>query len=289
MDRQGELEIIRAAYAKQILAAARVDNARLEAAFGATRREDFLGPGPWPVFRWLREYVITPDTDPVYLYTDDLVGIVPERRINNGQPSLHAHLIHRASPSPGERIVHIGTGTGYYTAILSQLAGSPGRVIGIEYDCELAMRAKANLVPYPNVKIVEGDGALVSFDEADVIYVNAGCTRPAESWLDSLADGGRLILPMTSDRGFAAASPERMASAGAVFRIERRGHEYFATWISSVAIFPCAGGRDEVSERALAEAFAKGGWQRVTRLYRDREVAEEGCWLRGPAWCLAYS
>src|SRR5436853_275736 len=101
MDRQQELGIIRAAYAKQILAAARVDNARLQAAFSATRREDFLGPGPWPMFRWLREYVLTPDTDPVYLYTDDLVGILPERSINNGQPSLHAHLIHRASPASG--------------------------------------------------------------------------------------------------------------------------------------------------------------------------------------------
>src|SRR6478672_2080426 len=175
MDRQGELEIIRAAYARQILAAARVDNTRLEAAFSATRREDFLGPGPWPVLRWLREYVLTPDSDPVYLYTDDVVGILPELRINNGQPSLHAHLIHRAQPSLGERIVHIGTGTGYYTAILSQLAAPSGRVIGIEYDSELAMRAKTNLAPYPNVQIVEGDGALVSFDEADVIYVNAGC------------------------------------------------------------------------------------------------------------------
>jgi protein-L-isoaspartate(D-aspartate) O-methyltransferase len=63
----------------------------------------------------------------------------------------------------------------------------------------------------------------------------------------------------------------------------------FATWISSVAIFPCAGSRDEVSERALAEAFAKGGWQQVTRLYRDQEISEERCWLRGSGWCLAYS
>jgi protein-L-isoaspartate(D-aspartate) O-methyltransferase len=289
MDRQGELSIIRAAYAKQILAAARVDNARLDAAFSATRREDFLGPGPWPILRWFREYVLTPDADPVYLYTDDLIGILPERRINNGQPSLHAHLIHRASPAAGERVVHVGTGAGYYTAILAHLAGPSGRVTGIEYDSDLAARAKANLAPHPTVEIVEGDGALVSFDEADVIYVNAGCTRPAESWLDRLADGGRLILPMTSDQGFGANSPERMASAGAVFRIERRGHDYLASWISPVAIFPCAGSRDEVSERALAEAFAKGGWQQVTRLYRDQEIPEERCWLRGSGWCLAYS
>jgi protein-L-isoaspartate(D-aspartate) O-methyltransferase len=289
MDRQGELSIIRAAYARQILAAARVDDTRLAAAFSAIRREDFLGPGPWPILRWLRDYVLTPDTDPVYLYTDDLIGILPERRINNGQPSLHAHLIHHASPAAGEHVVHIGTGTGYYTAILAHLAGPSGRVTGIEYDSELAARAKANLAPLRNVEMVEGDGALVSFDQADVIYVNAGCTRPAENWLDRLADGGRLILPMTSDQGFGANSPERMASAGAVFRIERRGRDYLATWISPVAIFPCAGSRDEVSERALAEAFAKRGWQQVTRLYRDQEIPEERCWLRGSGWCLAYS
>jgi len=204
MDRQTELSIIRAAYAKQILAAARVDNGRLNAAFSTIRREDFLGPGPWPILRWLGNYVPTPDTDPVYLYTNDLVGILPERRINNGQPSLHAHLIHQASPAAGEHVVHIGTGTGYYTAILAHLVGPSGWVTGIEYESELAARAKANFATYPNVTIVEGDGALVAFDTADVIYVNAGCTRPAENWLDRLADGGRLILPMTSTRALKA-------------------------------------------------------------------------------------
>ena len=169
MDRQGELRIIRTAYAKQILAAARVDDARLVTAFSATRRDDFFGPGPWPILRWLRDYVLTPDADPVYLYTDDLIGILPERRINNGQPSLHAHLIHQASPAVGEHVAHIGTGTGYYTAILAHLVGPSGRVTGIEYDCELAARAKASFAPYPNVEIFEGDGASVSFEEADVI------------------------------------------------------------------------------------------------------------------------
>jgi protein-L-isoaspartate(D-aspartate) O-methyltransferase len=186
--------------------------------------------------------------------------------------------------------VHVGTGTGYYTAILAHLVGPSGRVTGIEFEPELAARAKTNFASRPNVEIVEGDGALVSFDQADVIYVNAGCTRPAESWLDRLADGGRLILPMTSDQGFQSpTSLERMARAGAVFRIERRGKDYLAYWISPVAIFPCAGSRDETSERVLAEAFAKGGMRKVTRLYRNQEIADERCWLRGSGWCLAYS
>jgi protein-L-isoaspartate(D-aspartate) O-methyltransferase len=296
MDRQDELSVIRAAFAKQILAAAGVVNDdHLEAALSTTRREDFLGPGPWPMLRpYQAGYVTTPDTDPVYLYTNDLVGILPERKLNNGQPSLHAHLIHQASPAPGEHVVHIGVGTGYYTAIMAHLVGPSGRVTGIEYEPELAARAKANFAAYPNVRIVEGDGTLVSFDAAEVIYVNAGCTRPAESWLDRLADGGRPILPMTSDQGFGAKDQSLTAltqieRAGAVFRIEHRGTDYLARWISGVAIFPCAGSRDEVSERVLAEAFAKGGWQKVTRLYRDQEISKERCWLQGSGWCLAYN
>ena len=284
MDAQTELGIIRAAYAKQVLAAAGVNDSWLAQAFAAIPREDFLGPGPWLVRRWLGNYVSTPDADPVYLYTDDLVALVPERRVNNGQPSLHAHLIHQALPAAGQHVVHVGTGTGYYTAIFAHLVGPSGRVTGIEYDEGLAARAKANLAPHANVAVIEGDGTQVPFDAADVIYVNAGCTRPAERW----PDGGRLIMPMTSDEGFGGIAPARMASAGAVFRIERSAANYLAQWISAVAIFPCAGGRDEASERALAAAFAGGGWQKVTRLYRDQDVPDERCWLRGPGWCLAY-
>jgi len=112
MHAQTELRIIRAAYAKQVLAAAGVNDARLAQAFAAIPREDFVGPGPWLVIRWLRDYVPTPDADPVYLYTDDVIALVPERGLNNGQPSLHAHLIHRALPAVGGHVVHVGTGTG---------------------------------------------------------------------------------------------------------------------------------------------------------------------------------
>ena len=57
------------------------------------------------------------------------------------------YSIHCAAPASGEHVVHIGTGTGYYTAILAHLVGPSGWVTGIEYDCELAARAKANLAP----------------------------------------------------------------------------------------------------------------------------------------------
>ena len=101
-----ELGIVRRAFAKQVLAAVGVDNPGLEDAFASVKREDFLGPGPWQIFRWGQAYRQTPSSDPVYLYTDDLVGLIPERRLNNGQPQLHAYLINLASPKPGEHVVH---------------------------------------------------------------------------------------------------------------------------------------------------------------------------------------
>ena len=57
---QEELAIVRRAYAKHVLANAYVDDARVEAAFAEVRREDFLGPGPWPMPRWSRRYIPTP-------------------------------------------------------------------------------------------------------------------------------------------------------------------------------------------------------------------------------------
>ncbi len=279
MDRATELAIIRRAYAKQILAAVQVDDPRLEEAFAEVRREDFLGPGPWVMPRWLGGYVPTPSADPVYVYVDSVVQIIPERHLNNGQPSGHAKWIASATIKQGEHVVHIGTGTGYYTAIMAYLVGPSGKVTGIELDPTLSARAEKTLSSFSNVRIIQGDGAAVSFDVADVIYVNAGATRPADVWLDRLAEGGRLILPLTTN----------VQRRGAVFRIERRTPEYLAHWITPVAIIPCEGVRDEISETALAEAFTKGGWERVTRLYRNDRVPEDRCWLRAPGWSLAYS
>jgi protein-L-isoaspartate(D-aspartate) O-methyltransferase len=56
MDRDAELEVIRRAYAKHVMAASGVSNRRIEAAFASVKREDFLGRGPWQVVRWGRGY-----------------------------------------------------------------------------------------------------------------------------------------------------------------------------------------------------------------------------------------
>jgi protein-L-isoaspartate(D-aspartate) O-methyltransferase len=272
-------------YASRTLAAVGVADPKIESAFAVVRREDFLPPGPWPILQPSGGYKDTPDADPIHLYSDHLVGIAPERGINNGQPRLHAELLSHAAISSGDHVVHIGAGAGYYSAIMAELAGPTGRVTAIEYEQDLAAMAARNLANRSNVSVVHGDGSVVDFDEADVIYVNAGATHPAATWLDRLKQRGRVILPLTTDKGFAPV-PRADARRGGVFLITRDGDAFSAKWICGVAIYPCSGLRDPQSERALAEAFARGGWERVTKLIRGAEADPGRCWLKTPSWSL---
>lgn len=289
MDREQELAIIRRAYAKQVLGWLSAGDARLEAAFAAIPRERFLGPGPWPIMRY-GAYVPTPDADPVYVYDDVLIGLMPDRALNNGAPSYHAPVLASAGIREGEHVVHVGAGSGYYTAIMAHLVGASGKVTAIEYEPSLAVWARDNLAPLGNVTLVQGDGAAVDFEPADVVYVNAGATHPAERWLDGLTEGGRLMLPLTRVK-------ETLGNVrhGRVFRIERRGPDYFVQPVIGVAVYPCQGsGRDPASESALAVAIERDmegqteGWKRVTRLYRGTDVPQQRCWLHAPGWALAY-
>jgi len=285
MKSEAQLAEIRRAYARQILSLVGVKSQALENAYASVKREHYLGPGRWKIFRW-SGYESTPDDDPAPLYDDVLVGIVPERGLNNGQPSGHAMWLAAADPRPGEHTVHIGAGVGYYTAILAHMVGQEGRVTAIEFDPDLAARARANLSHLPNVTVLQGDGATIPLDPAGVIYVNAGATRPVDAWLDALKEGGRLVIPLTTNAAFGAGPPR--GGQGAMFRIERRGDEFHVSIVSGAAFIPGEGLRDPVSEAALAAGFARGGVESVTRLYRTDDVPEEQSWVRAPGWSLAY-
>lgn len=279
-----EREVIRRAYARQTLFLGRASSPRLEAAFAEVPREAYLPPGPWQVLRWPGGYVQTPDADPAWLYSDILVAIAPERGLNNGQPSAHATWIEAVDPLPGDHVVHVGAGLGYFSAILAHMAGPSGRLTAIEFDPGLAARASANLTGLGAAEVIQGDGSLVAFERADVIYVNAGASRPAEAWLDGLKDGGRLILPLTTDANFTSGQ----VTTGAVFLITRRGEDFEARLVSPIAVFPCAGARDAESEQALAAALRRGGADRVRRLRRTDALHDKDCWLKAPGWSLTF-
>jgi protein-L-isoaspartate(D-aspartate) O-methyltransferase len=286
MFNEAELEVLRRAYARQVTFFGGVANAALEEAFAALRREDYLGAGPWKILRWPGGYLTTPDADPAWLYADVLVAIVPERHLNNGQPSGHALWIGAAAPATGEHVVHVGAGVGYFSAIMAHMVEPTGALTAIEFDGELATRAAANLADVRAAKVVHGDGSATPFDPADVIYVNAGASRPVDLWLDGLKEGGRLILPLTTNANF---SMTVSRPTGAVFKITRRGEAFDAAFVGPIGVFPCEGARDEVSERALAAAFEKGGFEKVKRLLRTDDVPDADCWVKAPGWSLLYA
>lgn len=286
MDRNELAAAARRVYAKQVAHAACAEDPRMEAALADLPRERFLPPGPWQIQRWPGGYQVTPDDDPVYLYQDTPVAILPERRLNNGQPPFIAGLIARGRPRPGDTAVHIGAGTGYFTALLARLVAPGGRVLGIEHDPVLAAHASQALASSSegDVDVLAGDGTAMALPAADLILVNAGATHPAAAWLDALKPGGRLILPLTAG-GLEPGSP---ITRGVVFLIERRDGGYSARCLSMTMIYPCVGARDPEAVAALGRALASGGQDMVTSLHRADAVDEAHCWLRGPGWCLAY-
>src|ERR1700749_2397178 len=113
MDR---LEAHRLFFAQLITARGGLPNGRLTAAFAATPRERFLGPGPWKIFTG-GGYITTPTDDPAFLYQDVTVALSEAGKSNNGQPVLHAVALATVDPQEGETAIHIGAGTGYYTAL----------------------------------------------------------------------------------------------------------------------------------------------------------------------------
>ncbi len=143
-------EALRLAYAQQIADTARLRSDAVRRAFAVVPREKFLGPGPWSILSWADAsgtpgYTSTPDANPAHLYRDIVVAIDASRQLNNGQPSFLAFCLDSLDLKAGERVVHIGCGVGYYTAIIAEVIGSKGHVLGIEIDPKLAMCARDNL------------------------------------------------------------------------------------------------------------------------------------------------
>jgi protein-L-isoaspartate(D-aspartate) O-methyltransferase len=184
----------RRAYAAEIMRSAGVDDPRIEAAFAAVPREDFVGFPPWRVGSG-GVFGLTSADDPLRLYEDVLVGIDARRGINNGQPSLHAQSIGALGLKEGEAVLQIGAGAGYYTAILAELVGAKGGVIAYEIEPDIAERAATNLARYPQVEVRARSG-VEDLPLADAIYVSAAASHPLRPWLDAVRPNGRLVFPL---------------------------------------------------------------------------------------------
>jgi len=280
--------LARQRYAELIGQKAALRSDRLVSAFAEVPRENYLGPGPWQILRppSLWNYENTQDDDPAHIYDDVLVALDATRRINNGCPSGLAAWIDALDLREGDYVVHAGCGAGYYTAIMAHVVGDKGHVTGIEFDPELAARARRSLAHLRNVEVIAGDAASYDTGKADGFFVNAGATHPLPLWLDSLKPGGRLVLPLIR---WPAGSRfgEGIAGLGVMLRIERLANGYSAKFISQIGIFPCLGALDSEADRVLAEALQRGTLTSVRSLRRDVHDAASSCLLHGRGYCFS--
>lgn len=176
-------------YAEEIAAISNVTNPAIVEALASVPREQFLPRGPWTI-RGEADFQSpsgrTVDADPRHVYHNLAIAIDPARHLFNGAPGLLALAIDRLWPKRGDRALHVGAGTGYYTAIIAHCVGREGRVVAVETDHERATLAHTNLRSLPWVDVQRGDGRTLS-GSFDSVLINAGVTHPLEAWLEALA------------------------------------------------------------------------------------------------------
>ena len=286
----GALDALRRDYARRMLRIAGIEDAAIERALGIVHREDFLGEAPWIVLDKEIGAVELADRDPRPLYEDVLVVLDRARGLNNGSPSLHALMLHHLHVQPGDQVLHIGAGAGYYTAILAELTGPQGSVIAVEYDDRLAASARENLRPWPNVTVIQGDGANWPHGPVARIYVNFAVADPAPRWIEALPEGGTLVFPLGLPASLARGEERRQSGNGAVLAFTRTRSGIAVRHLTPCG-FVCAegplAGTARLQDR-LNRAFARGGIEFVRSYLRPAPPSPDRCWFWSPNWALSF-
>jgi protein-L-isoaspartate(D-aspartate) O-methyltransferase len=174
----GTLAQQRARMVEEQLHARGIRDSRVLAAMGKVPREEFIS----------RE-------DLMNAYGDHPLPIGAGQTVS--QPYIVAAMVEGLQLRPGDRVLEVGTGTGYEAAILAELAAE---IWTIERHEELASKAREILarLGYTNVHVIHGDGSLGLPEQApfDKILVAAAAPHLPETLIAQLADGGRLVVPV---------------------------------------------------------------------------------------------
>src|SRR5260370_23111591 len=116
------------------------------------------------------------------------------------QRAIVALMLEQLRVEPGMRVLEVGAGTGYNAALLAELAGPHGRVVTLDIDAEIVAEARAHLdaAGYTGVHAIAADGAAgwPAGAPYDRIILTASASDLPPAWLDQLAEGGLLVLPL---------------------------------------------------------------------------------------------
>lgn len=155
-------------------------------------------------FRSVPRHLFVPG-EPERAYRDEAVPTkwAPDGRpiSSSSQPGVMAVMLEQLDIARDQRVLEIGAGTGYNAALLNHLVGETGHVTTIDIDEDLAEQARRNLAAAGvcGVSVVCADGAEGWAQDApyDRIILTVGAWDLAPAWVDQLAAGGRLLLPLS--------------------------------------------------------------------------------------------
>ena len=156
-------------------------------------------------FRAVPRHVFLPDVPAGRAYQDEALVIKTGEDglplSSSSQPAIMAIMLEQLQIAPGQRVLEVGTGTGYNAALMRHLVGPGGSVVSVDIDPDLVASARENLVAagYPDVIVVCGDGGFGVPEHApyDRIIVTAGASDLAPEWLAQLRPDGCLALPLS--------------------------------------------------------------------------------------------
>ncbi len=274
-------------YAEELEVTANLRSRALVDALALVPRERFLPPGPWTLrsevdlHAPLRQ---TADADPRHVYHNVAIAIDPARMLFNGAPSVLAMAIDALTLAPGERVLHVGTGLGYYTAVMAACVGPTGALLGVEVDANLAEASRRNLAEYPWVEVRQGDGSDLGAQTFDAMLINAGVTHPLPSWLDALSTNGRILMPITVTMpGMGTIGKGPMILATNTGNKDRMA----ARLAGFVAIYSALGIRDESTSAIVGQVLKKAPFAPIKSLRRDGHTEGPTCWLHTAHSCVS--
>jgi protein-L-isoaspartate(D-aspartate) O-methyltransferase len=280
-------------FAEEIQVVANLRSETLIDALATVPREQFLPPGPWTVRSegdlggGLR---MTPGADPRFVYHNIAIGIDPARMLFNGAPSVIGMAIDRLGVAPAGHVLHLGSGTGYFTALIGHCVGPNGRVVAIEIDEQLAERSRTNVAGMSWIEVRHGAGTEPLGETFDAVLINAGVTHPHRGWLDSLAPGGRLIMPLTATMpamGNIGKGPLILLSKRTGDSDSTGASVLDARVVGFVAIFSAVGLRDDALNGEIGRVLAKNPFPALKTFRRDSHEAAASCWLHASSGCLS--
>jgi protein-L-isoaspartate(D-aspartate) O-methyltransferase len=178
----------RARLVEELRASGRIRSKAVAAAFRAVPRHVFLPEMPASRAYLDEAFVVKTGEDGMPLSS-------------SSQPAIMAIMLEQLQLAPGQRVLEIGTGTGYNAALMRYLVGPEGCVVSVDIDPDLVASARQDLVAagYPDVVVVCGDGGFGAPEHApyDRIIVTAGASDLAPEWLAQLGPDGRIALPLS--------------------------------------------------------------------------------------------